>query len=123
GFLIMGKTEDVAVYLAQVRNKEMISNERLESLKLSNRRSDSAIVTYTNERSSFAGIIRSLSLLNSRRFTENELDKITSSLTNHDCASTESGMDSSGIDRRTQSAFGQFGNLLSFAQDSSSPRP
>ncbi len=123
GFLIMGKTEDVAVYLAQVRNKEMISNERLESLKLSNRRSDSAIVTYTNERSSFAGIIRSLSLLNSRRFTENELDKITNSLTNHDCAWTESAMDSSGIDRRTQSAFGQFGNLLSFAQDSSSPRP
>ena len=68
GYVLMGKTEYVSVYLSQVRHKELISADRLHPLKLSNLRTDSAIITYTNDRNSFASIIRSLVLLNNRTF-------------------------------------------------------
>jgi hypothetical protein len=68
GFVIVGKTESVLVYLAQLRNNELITPERLETLR---RLSDeSAVITYTNDRNSMLGAIVALSL-----WRENLTDK------------------------------------------------
>jgi len=114
GFVILGKTENVLVYMAQLKNNELITPERLESLRrLSN---ESAVNTYTNDRNSLLGTIAVLSRFGGRILTDKELTALTDRFSNIEISCTESTLNSSGIDRRTLSAFGQFGNLISFAQ-------
>jgi len=114
GFVIVGKTENVLVYLAQLKNNELITPERLETLRrLSNQ---SAVSTYTNDRNSLLGTIAVLSRFGGRTLTDKELTALTERFSNVEVSSTESTLNSSGIDRRTISAFGQFGSLISFAQ-------
>jgi len=114
GFVILGKTENVLVYMAQLKNNELIPPERLESLRrLSN---ESAVNTYTNDRNSLLGTIAVLSRFGGRILTDKELTALTDRFSNIEISCTESTLNSSGIDRRTLSAFGQFGNLISFAQ-------
>ena len=100
--------------MAQLKNNELITPERLESLRrLSN---ESAVNTYTNDRNSLLGTIAVLSRFGGRILTDKELTALTDRFSNIEISCTESTLNSSGIDRRTLSAFGQFGNLISFAQ-------
>ena len=114
GFVILGKTENVLVYLAQLKNNERITPERLARLRTV--RNESAVTTYTNDRNSLLGAIAALSRFGGRTLTDNELTALTDRLSNVEVSCTESTLNSSGIDRRTLSAFGQFGSLISFAQ-------
>jgi hypothetical protein len=114
GFVILGKTENVLVYLAQLKNNERITPERLARLRTV--RNESAVTTYTNDRNSLLGAIAALSRFGGRTLTENELTALTDRFSNVEVSYTESTLNSSGIDRRTLSAFGQFGSLISFAQ-------
>lgn len=120
GFVILGKTESMRIYLTQLQNNEMVTPEHLENLKLSNRQDSSATVTFTNERASVAMIIRALSRLTGHALSENQWSAINNQLDNVKVACTESTLNENGIERRTQSAFGQFGNLLSLAEADSS---
>jgi len=120
GFVVMGKTENILIYLAQIRNNEVLTSDHLAMLKLDNRSEAAAIVTYTNERESLTSTIRALSALNGRTFSEGQTEAIQGQLNSKNISSTESSLNSSGIERRTQSAFGQFGSLLAFAQTDSS---
>jgi len=114
GFVIVGKTENVLVYMAQLKNNELITQERLETLKgLSN---ESTVTTYTNDRTSLLGTIAALSRFSGRPLTEKELTALTDRFSKVEVSCTESTLNASGIDRRTLSAFGQFGSLISFAQ-------
>ena len=114
GFVILGKTENVLVYMAQLKNNELITQERLETLKgLSN---ESTVTTYTNDRTSLLGTIAALSRFSGRPLTEKELTALTDRFSKVEVSCTESTLNASGIDRRTLSAFGQFGSLISFAQ-------
>jgi hypothetical protein len=120
GFVVMGKTENILIYLAQVRNNEVLTPDHLAMLKLGNRLGAPAVVTYTNERASLTSSIGALSTLNGRTLSGSELEAIQSHLNTIDVSCTESSLNSSGIERRTRSAFGQFGSLLAFAQADSS---
>jgi hypothetical protein len=62
------------------------------------------------------GAIAALSRFGGRTLTDNELTALTDRFSNVEVSYTESTVNSSGIDRRTLSAFGQFGSLISFAQ-------
>jgi len=122
GFLIMGKTENIKVYMAQVRNQEIVTQDHLRTLQLSNRNPAATIVTYTNERLGLASLIGTLSLINGKTLSEKELAEIQQSLQQITVSSTESTLNSNGIERKTVSAFGQFGTLISLAQsDKSTP--
>jgi hypothetical protein len=120
GFVVLGKTENVLVYLDQIRNKEIINPSRAQRLTLS-QHPDAAVVTYTNEHDSVDSVVTALARLSGRSLSESALQELNSRLSNINISFTESRLNENGIDRRTQSAFGQFGNLLSLAvADSSS---
>ena len=119
GFVVLGKTETILVYLDQLRNKETITSNRAESLDLT-KHQDSVVVTYTNERESLSSILFALTRLNGQKLSEREIQAIEDRLASINVSSTESRLDENGIDRRTRSAFGQFGNILSLAVADSS---
>jgi len=122
GFLVMGKTENIKVYMAQLRNQEIVTQDHLRTLQLSNRNPSATIVTYTSERLGLASLIGTLSLINGKTLTEKELADIQQRLQQTSFSSTESTLNPTGIERKTVSAFGQFGTLISLAQsDSSNP--
>jgi hypothetical protein len=114
GFVIVGKTDSVRIYLAQLQNNEMVSPQDLETLQLKNREKDAAIVTYSNEKPSVGSVITALAKFSGQSLSDNQITAIEEKLDNK-MAFTESSLNSNGIERRTQSAFGQFGNLISLA--------
>lgn len=120
GFVVMGGTQNILVYLAQLRSNEIFSPDRLQTLELANHENTAAVITYTNERESLTTIISALSLFSGRTLSEIELTAIHSHLDKANFSSTESALTSTGIERRSRSAFGQFGSLLSIAQADSS---
>ena len=124
GFVILGKTENVAVYLAQLRNGEMITTDHSNVLRSLEQKHSAAITTYTSERESLTTVVSALSLLNGHPLSEAELVEVRKRLNKFNVSFTESRLNSNGIERVSLSAFGQFGNLLALAQaDSSTPLP
>ena len=122
GFLIVGKTESVRVYLAQLENHEVVNAQHLEKLQLRHRENSAAIVTYSNEKDTVGSVIRALAKFSGQTVGENQISAIQERLDNN-VAFTESSLNSDGIERRTHSAFGQFGNLLSLAAADSAETP
>jgi hypothetical protein len=115
GFLLLGKTESVMVYLAQLRNNEVLGTDRAKTLtQVVNE--DAGVVTYNNDRNSIINTIAALSRIGGRRVSDAELAAISDRISQFEVSSTESTLNSNGIERRTKSAFGQFGSLISFAQ-------
>jgi len=123
GFVVLGKTENVKVYLTQLRNQETVTQEHLQSLLLTNRSDAAAVVTYSNDRLGLVNLVGTLALLKGKTLSEKELDDIQNRLQSINVSSTESSLNATGIERRTRSAFGQFGNLISLAQADSSNAP
>ena len=121
GFVIVGKTESVRIYLAQLQNNEMVNPQNLETLQLKNREKSAAIVTYSNEQSSVESVITALAKFSGQSLSDSQISVIQEKLDDR-VALTESSLNSSGIERRTQSAFGQFGNLISLAAADSTQR-
>ena len=119
GFLVLGKTENMLVYLDQLRNGETITPDRTRSIVLE-QFPGAAVVTYTNERDSAASTSAALTRLSGRSVSQAELQRIKDRIANIVISSTDTRLNENGIDRRTQSAFGQFGNLLSLAVADSS---
>jgi len=124
GFVILGKTENVAVYLAQLRNGELITTDHSNVLRSLEQKHSAAITTYTSERESLTTVVSALSLLFGHPLSDAELVEVRKRLNKFNVSFTESRLNSNGIERVSLSAFGQFGNLLALAQaDSSTPLP
>ena len=119
GFLVLGKTENMLVYLDQLRNGETITPDKTRSFVLW-QFPGAAVVTYTNERDSVRSTSAVLSRLSGRSVSEAESQRIQDRITHIVISSTDTRLNENGIDRRTHSAFGQFGNLLSLAVADSS---
>jgi len=116
GFLVLGKTENMLVYLDQLRNGETITPDKTQLSQFPG----AAVVTYTNERDSAASTSAVLARLSGQSVSQAELQRIEDRIAHISISSTDTRLNENGIDRRTQSAFGQFGNLLSLAVADSS---
>src|ERR1051325_1626510 len=116
GFLVLGKTENMLVYLDQLRNGETIAPDKTQLSQFPG----AAVVTYTNERDSAASTSAALTRLSGRSVSQADLQRIEDRIAHNVISSTDTRLNENGIDRRTQSAFGQFGNLLSLAVADSS---
>jgi hypothetical protein len=117
-FVVLGKSESLSVYIAQLRNNEMIKPEHVELLKLS--QVTSPVTSFTSERESIVGVISTLSSMSGRALTDVQIEEIRKRVSKIDVSQTRSSLNSTGVERRSQSAFGQFGGLLSLAQADSS---
>jgi len=119
GFLVLGKTENMLVYLDQLRNGETITPDKTQSFVLWEF-PGAAVVTYTNDRDSVGSILAALTRLNGQSLSQTTLQSVENQLAHILVSTTETRLNENGLDRRTESAFGQFGNLLSLAVADSS---
>ncbi len=119
GFVVFGKTDNIRVYLDQLKNNELIDAERMKSIALSSRSDAAGVVTYTNERQSLTEIVSSVSRFRGRSLSNAELELVEKSLNSIPLSWTESSLNNFGIERKSRSALGLFGSLFSFAQTDS----
>ena len=122
GFVLLGKTESVLIYLAQLRNNEVFTADRAKTVTQIVDK-DAGVITFNNDRNSITNTIAALSRIGGRKLTDVELTALSDRVSQFEISSTESILNSKGIERRTRSAFGQFGSLISFAQADSANLP
>jgi len=123
GFVIIGKTDSMIPYLGQLRNKELITPDHLAAMDALGNKGSGAIVTYSNERDSLLNMVRPLCQLSGRQVSEAELVELKQRLEQNIFSRTASILSEDGIERRSQSAFGQIGSIISLAQADSSSKP
>lgn len=121
-FLVIGKTENIKIYLAQIRNQEMVTPEQLQNLNRSSRSQSAVAITYTNERATLTGLISAVSAIYGKSLSPKELEEVERALGNFNIATTESSLAPYGIERRSRSAFGLFGSLISLGQPDNSSK-
>ena len=116
GYVILGKTENVRACLVELR-KNQVSGEK-KNVQDAARESTAAIVTYANDEARLTSFISTFLLLQGRRLSSDELVQLQNTL-GSGFATTETRLSAAGIERKTHSAFGQFGTLAALLQSAS----
>lgn len=108
GNVILGNDWDVKMCVGALILRRTASNKRLmETTGESNR---SSITTYTSENERVFNFFRGIARAQGR--TVNESRDLHSKLDELPYASTQTNLDERGLERRTFSSFGQFGNVV-----------
>jgi hypothetical protein len=113
GYVILGKTENVRPCLVELRNGQAADEKK--SVHDAARESTAAIVTYANDEARLTSFIATLLLLQGRRHSNDEVVQLHNTL-GSSFAATETRLSAAGIERKTHSAFGQFGTLAALLQ-------
>lgn len=118
GFVLLGRTENMEPCLAALRRSEAINAGN--KIKQASQESSAAILTYANDEMRLRSFISTLLMLQGRRLSAEELARLQNSVRDYSFSSTETRLDSSGIERKTHSAFGQFSTFVSMVGADSS---
>ena len=118
GYVLLGNTGNMRSCLAELRRGSAAIAEKAvaddkKNVQNSARENTAAIVTYANDEARLTSFISTLSMLQGRSLSNEELGKLQSTFGNSSFAETETRLSSSGIERKTRSAFGQFSTLIS----------
>src|ERR1700754_2161548 len=111
GYVLLGKTENMRQCLVELR-KAAVTEEK-KNVQDSARESTAAIVTYANDEARLMNFISTLLLIQGRRLSGDELSQLQNTLGHSTFAETETRLSSTGIERKTRSAFGQFSTFVS----------
>ena len=112
---IIGKTENVRALLATLRNGQAAETEQTKKMQDLVRDSNAAIITCANDEARLTSFISTLLLVQGRRLSSDELVQLQNTLRST-FAATETRLSATGIERKTHSAFGQFGTLAALLQ-------
>lgn len=112
GYVLVGKSENMSLSLVALRS----SQARAEILKESAQQSSAPIVTYANDEARLTSFILTLLTLQGRRLSADELANLQNAFGRFGFSSTETRLNSFGIERTTRSAFGQFGSIVPLLQ-------
>jgi hypothetical protein len=85
-------------------------------IKQASQESSAPILTYANDELRLRSFIGTLLMLQGRRLSAEELASLQNRLHDYSFSSTETRLGSSGIERKTRSAFGQFSTFVSLLQ-------
>ena len=115
-YFLLGAPEDVRRCLTARSNRANLptASARLDSLThYFERPSSSAVVTFSDDGERTKALLASVAAIRGSRLTESQdqIDRIAKGLP---AAVTETSLVENGINRRTRSAFGQFGFMASF---------
>jgi hypothetical protein len=116
GYVILGKTENVQPCLVELRKNQ--AGDEKKTVHDAARESTAAIVTYANDEGRLTNFISTLLLVQGRRLSSDELGQLQNTL-GSSFAATETRLSAAGIERKTHSAFGQFGTLVALLQPAS----
>ena len=112
GYVLLGKSQNISSGLVALRN----SQAEKQDLKESAQQSSAPIVTYANDEARLNNFILTLLTLQGRQLSADEVANLQKTLREFGFSSTETRLNSFGIERTTQSAFGQFGTFVSLLQ-------
>ena len=113
GYVILGKTENVRPCLVELRASQ--ASVEKKSVQDATRESTAAIVSYANDEARLTNFIATLLLVQGRSLSSDEVARLEEMLRSN-YATTETRLSAAGIERKTQSAFGQFGTLAALWQ-------
>jgi hypothetical protein len=119
GYVLLGKTENMRASLAALRQNAIGNKQELQRAA---HESSAPIVTYANDEARVNNFIATLLKLQGRRLSNDEVANLQNSLRRFGFSSTETRLNAFGIERTTQSAFGQFSTFISLLQPESSGR-
>ena len=111
GYVLLGRTENMESCLAALRRSEALNPDN--KIKQASQESSAPILTYANDELRLRNFISTLLMLQGRRLSAEEVAGLDKSLRDYSFSSTETRLDSAGIERKTQSAFGQFSTFVS----------
>ena len=118
GYVLLGRTENMEPCLAALRRSEAMNAGN--KIKQASQESSAAILTYANDEMRLRSFISTLLMLQGRRLSAEELARLQNSVRDYSFSSTETRLDSTGIERKTHSAFGQFSTFVSMVGADSS---
>lgn len=120
GYVMLGKTENMHSSLQALR-----ANKTADAKKYLSWPSDwnsAAILTFANDEARLNNFILTLLQLQGRQLSTDELATLRNTVQNAPYSTTETRLNSFGIERTTRSGFGQFSTLVSFLQTDSASR-
>jgi len=118
GYVLLGKTENMQLCLAALRKSEAMNADN--KIKQASEESSAAILTYANDELRLRNFISTVMMLQGRRLSAEETAGLQNSLRDYSFSSTETRLGSTGIERKTHSAFGQFSTFISMLSADSS---
>jgi len=116
GYVLLGRTENMQPCLAALRRSEAMNADN--KIKQESQESSAAIVTYANDELRLRNFISTLMMLQGRRLSAEETASLQNSLRDYNFSSTETRLGSTGIERKTRSAFGQFSTFITLLDGS-----
>src|SRR5215218_5021218 len=119
GYVLLGKSENMRSGLVALRKSR--AGER-KDLKQSAQESSAPIVTFSNDEARVNNFIVTLLKLQGRQLSQAEVAGLQNTVRGSSFSSTETRLNAHGIERKTRSAFGQFGTFVSLLQSDTSAR-
>lgn len=118
GYVLMGKTESVRAWL-QFFRAQTGSSQIPDPFQQPGKNDNAAIVSYSNDAERVNSFIATVATLRSNQLSSQQSDKLKEA-TKDSASITETSLTSTGIERRTRSAFGQLSTILSLVKADSS---
>ena len=115
GYVLMGRTESVKMWLEQ-NSKQKNWSSKASRFQQMRSGSNVAITTFANDDARVNTFIVTLSDLRGKPLSSNQVDELTSTTEHGIFSMTETSLNEAGIERKTRSPFGQFSTLLSFVK-------
>ena len=116
GYILLGKTENMLPCLAELRRSQALQDAKL---KQSAHDSSAPILTVANDELRLTNFISTLMMLQGRQLSAEDVEKLRDGLRDYTFSSTETRLSSTGIERKTRSAFGQFSTFTSWLRPDS----
>lgn len=120
GYVMLGKSEHMQSSLQALR-----ANKSADAKKYLSWPSDwnsAAILTFANDEARLNNFILTLLQLQGRRLSTDEVANLRNTIESAPYSTTETRLNSFGIERTTRSGFGQFSTLVSFLQSDTASR-
>jgi hypothetical protein len=118
GYVLLGRTENMQSCLEALRRNEAMNADN--RIKQASQESSAAILTYANDELRLRSFISTLLRLQGRQLSAEETAGLNKRLHDYTFSSTETRLGSTGIERKTRSAFGQFSTFVSMLGSESS---
>jgi malonyl CoA-acyl carrier protein transacylase len=119
-YVIVGKTEGVKECLSALHSNTVISAQNKSPLKPADFDNIAPIFSYADDEVRLNTFLTTVVMLKQQSLTPNQEQSLREKLKPFAFATTETSLNENGIERKTESSFGQFSTLMSLLQSSTS---
>jgi hypothetical protein len=119
-YVILGKTDSVIDCLSYIRAHRVLTADNNSQLKPAQLNEAAPILSYANDELRLNTFLTMVLLLKQRSLSASEDQTLRDKVRPFASAITETNLNETGIERKTESSFGQFSTLMSLLQSSTS---